>query len=87
MSHACLSSPSLDAMSFQRIGEMLRKSSSPLIGWVDTAACVACRSDLCVMPTSRSRAPRIQLCSLCLSYGLVVVVDPPPPPDESSCIS
>ena len=54
---------------------MLRKSSSPLIGWFDTAA--VCCSDLRIMPASRSRVRRTQFCSLCLSHGLVIVVDPP----------
>ena len=31
---------------------------------------------LCVMPTSGSRVPRTQFCSLCLICGRVVVVDP-----------
>ena len=46
---------------------MLHMPSSPLIGWFDTA--VACRSGLCVMPTSRSRVRRTQFCSLCLSQS------------------
>ena len=56
---------------------MLRRLSSPLIVWFNTA--VACRSDLCVMPSSQSRVRRTEFCSLCLSSGRVVVVDPPPP--------
>ena len=56
--------------------EMLRKSSSHLIGWFDTA--VACHSDLCVMPTYRSRVRQTQSCSLCLSHSRMVEVEPPP---------
>ena len=56
---------------------MLRKLSSPLTGWFDAA--VACRSDVCVMPTSRSRLRRAQFYSLCLCHGWVVVVTPPLP--------
>ena len=50
---------------------MLPKSSSPLIGRFDKT--VACRSDLCAMPTSPSRVRRTHFCSLCLSHGRVIV--------------
>ena len=46
---------------------MLRKSSSPLIELFDTA--VSCRSDLCVMLTSRKRVRRTQFWSLCPSHA------------------
>ena len=45
---------------------MLPKSSSPLIGWFDTA--VVCRSDQCVMLTSRSLVERCEACCLRFSY-------------------
>ena len=59
---------------------MPHKSSSPLIGWFDTA--VVCLSNLCVMQISQSRLRRTQLCSLCVSYDRVEVVDPPPPAES-----
>ena len=55
---------------------MLHKLSSRLMGWFDKA--VACRTVLCMMPTSQSRVWPTPFCSLGLSYGQNVVVDPPP---------
>ena len=62
--------------------EMLRKSSSALAGWLDTA--VACLSDLSVMPTSQSGVRRNQSCSLYLSCGWVVMVGPLPAESEGN---
>ena len=55
---------------------MLRKSSSPLIVWFDTA--VACRSNLYVMPTPRSRVSRTEFCPRCLSLVVELSYVTPP---------
>ena len=55
---------------------MLRNWSSPLFGSFDTA--VACRCDLYLMPTTRSRVWLTWFCSVRLSCRRVVTIDPPP---------